>query len=377
MDHETSVRMVRGALEDSLEHHFVSDVPVGIFLSGGLDSTALVALATHAGRRDLSTFCISAGNSAMDEAGVARRTARHFGTTHFESRIEASKGKPLLHEFLQRMDQPTIDGFNTFCVSKEAHEHGAKVVLSGLGADELSAGYSSFDRVPRMMRWSRWLNLVKPLRLAGGHSLERQSASPKFRRLGNFLGGKSSSKAAYRAVRGVFTSREALTIARQYLDGIPISASESDMVEPDLPPQPSLRDEVSYLEITRYMGNQLLRDSDVMSMAWGLELRVPYVDRRLVEIVSQIPARHRLVQGKKLLQDAVPELPDWVKGQPKRGFSFPFAEWIAEEWSDVFEGIDRASLVPLGSWYRRWSILALENCLNRLGLFETTVSRIR
>jgi asparagine synthase (glutamine-hydrolysing) len=116
------------------------------------------------------------------------------------------------------------------------------------------------------------------------------------------------------------------------------------------------------------MRNQLLRDSDVMSMAWGLELRVPFVDRVLVDALERIPASVRLAPGKQLLLDAVPEIPPWIAQQPKRGFSFPFEHWIQDEWGDVFRRIEGRSPVPLKTWYQRWSLLALESFLERNGV---------
>jgi asparagine synthase (glutamine-hydrolysing) len=123
---------------------------------------------------------------------------------------------------------------------------------------------------------------------------------------------------------------------------------------------PSLEDEVSLLEISGYMRNQLLRDSDVMSMAWGLELRVPLVDRALLEAIFSIPSTIRLAPGKQLLVQAVPELPSWVVNRPKRGFLFPFEQWIAGEWRDYFQNLDRHNDISLKPWYRRWSLALLQ-----------------
>ena len=156
-------------------------------------------------------------------------------------------------------------------------------------------------------------------------------------------------------------------LCRRYLNGFMPGTNGAVGMNPP-PPQPSVQDEISYLEITRYTSNQLLRDSDVMSMAWGLELRVPFVDSKLVEALSQIPAELRLARGKRLLRLAVPELPEWVTRRPKQGFTFPFDRWIAEEWGDLFARIDAASPVPLRSWYQRWTIFALENCLEKMHL---------
>jgi asparagine synthase (glutamine-hydrolysing) len=114
------------------------------------------------------------------------------------------------------------------------------------------------------------------------------------------------------------------------------------------------------LEINGYMRNQLLRDSDVMSMAWGLELRVPLVDRVLLEAIASIPSSIRLAPGKQLLIQAIPDLPSWVVNRPKRGFSFPFEKWMAGEWHDYFPDIDGNKNIPLKPWYRRWSLSILQ-----------------
>jgi asparagine synthetase B (glutamine-hydrolysing) len=121
---------------------------------------------------------------------------------------------------------------------------------------------------------------------------------------------------------------------------------------------------VAVLESSLYMRNQLLRDSDVMSMAWSLELRVPFVDARLIETLARIPADLRLRPRKVLLTEAVPELPEWVTARPKRGFVFPFEDWISEDWRDLFVRLDGASPVRLQTWYRRWCLLALESFLD-------------
>ena len=124
--------------------------------------------------------------------------------------------------------------------------------------------------------------------------------------------------------------------------------------------------QISELELTRYMRNQLLRDSDVMSMANGLELRVPFVDRALVDAVATIPAALRLQTGKRLLTDAVPEVPEWVVNQQKRGFLFPYQKWLGSEWGASFAEAVRGCPVPTTKWYQRWSVFVLRHCLSRL-----------
>jgi asparagine synthase (glutamine-hydrolysing) len=125
------------------------------------------------------------------------------------------------------------------------------------------------------------------------------------------------------------------------------------------------------------MRNQLLRDSDVMSMTWSLELRVPYVDATFVNAIQRIPAALRITPGKRLLSAAVPEIPDWVRGRKKQGFTFPFERWITREWSDVFHRIDRESPVRLHSWYRRWCLFALDSFIQRNRIELRPASRRR
>ncbi len=354
------VAATRAALEESVRRHFVSDVPVGIFLSGGIDSTALVALARFIGIKHIHTFSISFDTAAYDEGGVAARTAKHFETEHHDWRLGADEGKDALNDFVARLDQPSVDGFNTYCVSKWAHDCGAKVVLSGLGGDELFGGYPSFARIPTLVKLGKWLGLSPGARYLACWALQHCSRHPRGRRLGSYLDGQPDLGAAYWAFRGIFTPGETQQLMNTYFDSSWKPDADLSRLHARVPTQPTLADTVSYLEITRYMRNQLLRDSDVMSMAWGLELRVPFVDVRLVETLAGIPAAHRLRAGKQLLLEAVPEIPDWVRNRPKQGFTFPFDQWIAREWQDVFAKLDATCPVRLQTWSRRWALLALE-----------------
>jgi asparagine synthase (glutamine-hydrolysing) len=374
-DHGEAVKAVRHGLQQSVKRHLVSDVPVGVFLSGGLDSTAITALASQIEGSDLRTFSISFDDPRFNEGEVAARTAAYFGTKHVDWRLDSATAKGLLTQFLESSDQPSIDGFNTFCVSKLAHDNGLKVVLSGLGGDEAFGGYQSFQIVPRMVRTSRSLNALSILRSGAGHTLQTRFGSPRQNRLGYFLTETPTTAAAYWTMRGIFTPREVELLLPQY--GLAGRNGTSSQLGFYVPPQPTLEDEVSYLEMTRYMRNQLLRDSDVMSMAWSLELRVPYVDIRLLEAIEHIPAHLRLDAGKQILLDALPEIPEWVRNRPKQGFTFPFKEWITGEWSDVFDRIERESPIRLKSWYRCWCLFALESFLKTNGIAVSHSDAIR
>jgi asparagine synthase (glutamine-hydrolysing) len=366
-----AIASTRQALDDSIRRHFVSDVPVGIFLSGGIDSTALVALARANGYENLKTLCISFDDPQHNEGDLAKETAAHFGTDHHDWRMTASDGRALLADFLDHVDQPSNDGFNTFCVSKMAHDEGLKVVLSGLGGDELFGGYRSFQLVPKLMNLHRWLGLTGPLRTLTGRIGENEAPQGRLRRFGSYLTTYGRVSEAYWAVRGFFTPNEAQQLVSFYTGGRDDFARNGCFGYDEMS-QPTLSDDISYLEISRYMQNQLLRDSDVMSMAWGLELRVPYVDRKLVDQIGRVPSKLRIAPGKQLLLDAVPEIPEWIAHRPKRGFAFPFDQWISADWREIFEEIDRASPVRLATWYRRWALFTLNHFLRENSLESAT-----
>ncbi|HEY9704922.1 MAG TPA: asparagine synthase C-terminal domain-containing protein, partial [Allocoleopsis sp.] len=353
---------VSKALKESIEYHFISDVPVGIFLSGGIDSSAVVALARKSQFGELRTYSIGFEESQWNEGEIAQKVAEKFDTKHTEYQITANIVKDLFPQFLQAIDQPSIDGFNTFCVSKIAHDDGIKVVLSGLGGDELFGGYASFYQIPKMVNFGQKFQLVKPVLSNIGKLLEYHSNNPKIKRLGDFFQQTPNTINAYRSFRGIFSHWEAINIIRKYLPEENIMRPNHISLSEKLP---SIQDEISLLEITYYMRNQLLRDSDVMSMNWGLELRVPLVDRVLLETISSIPSNIRLKAGKELLVKSVPELPEFVYNRPKKGFIFPFEKWLNTELNDIFTGAKLNANIPVTSWYRKWSLGILEHWVKK------------
>lgn len=356
---DEAIATVRDGLIDSVQHHLVSDVPVGVFLSGGIDSTAIVALARQTQTGSLHTYSIGFDDPQWNEADLARKVAEKFETEHIEYTLTAAVSRSLLPQFLAAVDQPSIDGFNTFCVSKIAHESGIKVVLSGLGGDEIFGGYKSFQAVAQMVRLGQRLKPLNPLSYMLGWGLEQWSNSPRLRRIGDFLQCSPTTSAAHQRFRGIFSHREASQIMRRYCpQGITLPHRLA------LPLQlsfDSIEDEISWLELSHYMRNQLLRDSDVMSMNWGLELRVPLVDRTLLEKIAKIPSSLRLQPGKKLFTQAVPEIPDWIVNRPKQGFSFPYDQWMKNEWQEYVQEAQVPEHIPLSHWSRRWSLVVLHH----------------
>ncbi len=370
-DQPSAVRLCREALQDSLEAHLVSDVPVGLFLSAGLDSASLLALAPPG----LHTFTIGfgePGSEVFDEAEPAAAIATQFAAIHTPLTLRASQARGWLPEFLASQDQPSIDGFNTWCVSRLASAGGLKVALSGLGGDELFGGYPSFQAVPRLHRWHRRLG---PMAGAGSWILGHGPGSQghKRQRLAALLQAPPSLEAAYRCQRGQFTPPEVGALLRHWdlasASPAPMARSETaSLLHPrdqEGPPGHLVPEEaVAWLEGCRYLRNQLLPDSDVMAMAHALELRLPFVDATLQRRLAAVAPGLRLAAGKALLQASVPELPAWFTQRPKQGFRFPFQLWL----DDPSSGLNlRVPSTPdgldLGPWYRRWSLMVLAEWL--------------
>jgi asparagine synthase (glutamine-hydrolysing) len=347
---------VRERLEASVRRHLVSDVPVGIFLSGGLDSTAILALTRKilGDSAKIHTFSIGFQDIASDESARARRTAEFFGTEHSEWVITPEEGAQEIIPFLKAVDQPTIDGFNVWCVSKLAKESGIKVALSGQGGDELFAGYPSFRRVPILRNFHRWLG---PMRGVVGALISSGGRRGQLGRLPDFLASGGGWLEAFHCQRGIFTPKDAFELARFFTGHNPDAANWALDELPD-----SDAEKVAYLETKKYLRNQLLRDSDAFSMAHGFELRVPMVDAQLLEELRDVPSKDRFQKNKKILQQAVPEIPDWVKGQSKKGFSFPFEKWMRMEFGQILNDACRDAPVKPSSWYQTWAIAAFVLC---------------
>lgn len=376
---DAAIDHVRQNLVAAVQRHLISDVPVGVFLSGGIDSASLLALASQE-HTAVNTYSITFDDPAYDEGTLAQLAATKFGAKHHTLRVTPEIFLARLPKFLAAVDQPSIDGFNTYFVSQLAHEHGAKVVLSGLGGDELFGSYQSFKLVPQLMQMRQKFRRGQ-MALRQGKKLLQISALAQFipgryQRLLDFLArSEPSPYDGYRAVRGVFPAVMVRQILQHYgFDAEAVAIAYEEQTN-DLwragglgqSPEPSLLEQVSRLEMQHYMRNQLLRDSDVMSMRWGLELRVPFLDQTFIQSVALIPPYLRFMGHKEVLTKAMPELPSAIINQPKRGFVFPLADWLNTQWQDQVK-LPRIPQVRLQSWYMKWSLFILQNWLDDLGI---------
>jgi asparagine synthase (glutamine-hydrolysing) len=371
---------VRELLADSVRLHRIADVPVGVFLSGGLDSSALVAFMAQDSSTPLHTVSITFPGSHLSEASASHLVATHFHTEHTEIALTVDSMLSLLPDALCAMDQPTFDGINSYVVAKYVREAGLKVAVSGLGGDELFGGYPSFRRYP-LLRYATALSPSMLRRAVAPLAVSLPAAHDIQTRLAGFMAGAYDPD-PFPVLRTLFSPLDRKALA-------PLAART------ELPTAELLADEAatmrgvrrtSWWELNYYMKNVLLRDTDAMTMAHGLEARVPFLDHQLVEFVLGLPSDlvlppfNRIV--KPLLARACAGLvPDVILGRRKMGFTFPLETWLRAELrpevevtllqapcSPLDDVLERSAVAATwhrylsgkGSWHRPWALFVLK-----------------
>jgi len=331
---------LREMLLDSVKHHFVADVPVGLFLSAGLDSTTLTGLSTEAEAGEIRTFTLGFEefeNTTKDEVPLAEQVAEHYGTTHLTERITRMHFDSALPAILHAMDQPSVDGINTFFIARVAAQGGLKVAISGLGGDELFAGYDTFRQVPKLASTLGAIPGVsgfgKMLRTVTGPMISAMT-SPKYAgllELGSTLGG------AYLLKRGLFMPWELPHLmepemARAGWQALePITCLNEAVVGVGSPQEIlSSQNKIRVLETTRYMCNQLLRDADWAGMAHSLEIRVPLVDPMLFSMLAPLLGGASSPTKRDMALTPDTALPNAIINHPKTGFFVPVERWMKE-----------------------------------------------
>jgi len=360
------IRNVRRLLENAVEEHLLADVPVASFLSGGIDSSIVTAIAARKLGKRLQTFSVGFDLAEFDESEIAFEVAERYGTDHHPIQLSEEEVIHSVTEAVEKMDLPSVDAINTYIVSRAVAARGVKVALSGLGGDELFGGYPSFRDVPRLKLLARL-----PRALRGG--LGRAA------KLGDRLADLPNSDSAGELARW---RRRFATDSMIRQAGLPIASTAFEC--PVELPDDFAR--ISWAELTGYMRRMLLRDADQMSMAVSLELRVPFLDHELVEYVLGLPAaeKKRGTRPKELLVEACRDLlPASVYDRPKRGFILPMREWMLGPLAKfVAEGLQESmerQLLPVAfvtqtnesfragklHWTRLWSIVVLGHFAKR------------
>jgi asparagine synthase (glutamine-hydrolysing) len=352
----------REAILDSVRHHLVADVPVGAFLSSGIDSGALVGLMRDAGQQDIQTVTLAFEefrDRHEDEAPIAEAISAQYGTRHVTRFVTEQEFRDDLPKILETMDQPTIDGLNTWFISKAARELGLKVAISGLGGDELFGGYPSFRKVPRWVRL-----LAMPGRIPGsGHvarwlltSLSRASQRINFKAAGLLKYGGTYA-GAYLLQRGLFMPWELENMVGPETARLGLRRlNPVRHIEACMNPRPTTSfAKIAVLESSLYMRNQLLRDTDWASMAHSLEVRVPLVDVKLLRRVASVTTKSGSLAKRLLGSSPRLPLPPEVIERPKTGFETPIPAWLQRD-----TRIQRWRCVPALAadgypWARRWA----------------------
>jgi asparagine synthase (glutamine-hydrolysing) len=381
----------RALLQQSVNRHLLSDVRLGVFLSGGLDSTAILGLTKDSDHANsLEAFTVSfPDRREHNEDVVAQATAARFGARFNQCKVSDSTALTWIDDALSCIDQPSMDGFNTYIVARAIRDQGIVVALSGLGGDEVFGGYNLFRRVPRTYDMMSWLNPLPPSIRIGASQLATRFASQVRQRKAKEI------VAADPGLIGIYFHY------RRLLSDFNLSVFGLNPKDLDLSEDFQVRDlryedcyvpsdhiaSVGRLDAAFYLQNVLLRDSDVFGMANSLEIRVPFLDRDLVDWAFRLPGDVLLPKKaplKHLLRKICADL--YTKSQlkqPKRGFALPFAAWLQGPLRELMEenlrflrgsgvlevtGIDLVRKLfddePNGpAWSRVWALVVLANWL--------------
>lgn len=388
---ERAATELRPVLDDAIERHLIADVELGVFLSSGLDSTAITGLASRK-RAHLRTFTLAFEEQNFNEASLARETARRYGTRHEEILLRGTEMAERLDEAIGALDQPTMDGINTYFISWAARRVGLKVALSGLGGDEVFGGYSTFAAAPKASRVAALgKRLPRAFRSATATAVGRAGAkqADARRKLSSLWADAEFLPHPYFFTRLLFTPEQALELrGRAWVSDTKASWRRWMEQSSALAQQFDAFTAISCLEMRSYMEQTLLRDTDSVSMANSLEVRVPFLDHILVESVLRLPssAKRRAGVNKALLVECIRDLlPEDVVRQPKRTFTLPWEAWLrgplAAEVCDALsnhspalsEYLDSRAVARVWkefeagrtSWSRPWALFVLSEWCRR------------
>ena len=379
---------VRGLVQQAVSQRLISDVPIGAFLSGGVDSSSVVAVASEASSKPIETFSIVFGDNEFCEATYSDQVAREFGCHHHQIELTEAQLLEEIPDALGSLDQPTVDGVNTYVIARATKEAGVTVALSGLGGDEIFAGYSSFLSVPRMISFRCYAGWLAPVG-RGFTALLGGSGTNKLSKLLAMAGNDYYGGHPHFLSRAIFLPGAVRTLlGREGTQNGNLVAAWNDagLVERVRNLDPV--NQVSTLEASTYLANMLLRDTDCMSMAVSLEVRCPLLDHRLWEYVLPLAGSLKLDSKlpKPLLLRAVGKrLPSEIYMRRKMGFTLPFQRWLADGLRPKLErellkdpldaevpleqramaDVWKAYLAGRTNWSRPWALFALKQWIRR------------
>jgi asparagine synthase (glutamine-hydrolysing) len=352
---------VREAMLDSVTAHLHSDVEVGIFLSGGVDSAALLGLMRDAGQKQIRAVTLSFGeyhNTHDDEVPLASTIARQYEAEHIVRKVDQQEFLSDLPSILEAMDQPSIDGINTWFAAKAVRELGIKVAVSGVGGDEILAGYPSFSQIPRMVSLLRGMALMPGVGAAARNLIKMSKAIKNIPKSSSLFEYGGTYPGAYLLRRGLFLPHELDGVLDgEFLVGGLQRLSVFDGIRNSMTPvSKSPTSKVAVLESCLYLRNQLLRDADWAGMANSVEIRTPFVDINLAQSLSVVTPSFSGNSGKVALAAApTAPLPKVIVERQKSGFTTPLSQWIANR------PLSTGEIGCKGSNARYWARTLIEN----------------
>ena len=318
-DQSSAEKEIKTNLDRAVKRHLIADAPIGVFLSGGIDSSLLSIIANEQKAQTINTVSINFNEPEFSEQRFQDIVARQINSKHISYTVTSKDFEQNIHQIFEDMDQPSNDGINSWFVNKVARENGLKAVLSGIGADELFGGYPSFKRhqlIKKLKKMPRFL--LRQAKYLPSDKLKRISFLAYDNPIGEYL-----------FLRGFYTPNvvsSLLNIPEKQIEQLLADYPIDNEVE-----KLSAEDRISWFETNIYMQNQLLKDTDYMSMAHGVEVRVPFLDQDVVATTLKLPTAQRFSsQPKSLLINAYQNLlPEAIWNRPKKGFTFPFQHWFA------------------------------------------------
>ncbi|MEO7080080.1 MAG: asparagine synthase (glutamine-hydrolyzing) [Flavobacteriales bacterium] len=327
-------REVRDRFFRAVEKRMVADVPFGAFLSGGIDSSAVVGAMAQSTRGRVHTFTVTFDEAEFSEARFAQLIAKKFGTKHTEIRLRPEDMLRMLPQALADMDHPSADGPNTWVVSKMTKDAGIAMALSGLGGDEVFAGYEVFKRSVALLRKRGITAVPRPLRMLIGMAVKSRKAGAAGWKAAELLKLRDWKVAdTYPLARLAFSDAELRKLLAVNLHPDAVAADVRQWLESREGSKLEPLSQVSVAELVTYLPDVLLRDTDQMAMAHALEVRSPFLDHDLTSFVLGVPDDMKFPHTpKKLLTDSLADLlPREVTHRPKMGFTLPWAHWMREE----------------------------------------------
>ena len=382
LSYKETCQKVNELLTASVERRLVADVPFGAFLSGGIDSSAIVGLMSKVSSEKIQTFNVSFDEGEFSEAKYAKQIAQKFNTQHHEIKLTPADFLNQLPEALSAIDHPSGDGPNSYIVSKATKQAGITMALSGLGGDELFAGYDIFKRFYELEK-KAWLNII-PAKGLVGKFISTKKKSVQGDKTAEILALNSiNGYQAYPINRKLFNQTDYQSLLKnKYND----SNFIFNVIKNTTTDKQHILSRVSLYEIETYMQNVLLRDADQMSMAVALEVRVPFLDYQLVEFALGVKDEYKFPHTpKKLLTDSLGDLlPNEIVNRPKMGFTLPWKDWLKGDLREFCEDniiqfskrsfVNRDAILiiwnrflnndPKITWSRIWHLVVLNNWIN-------------